>query len=234
MAIFGNLILEETVQVDDKTRLDATTSFISKGEAAITLVRIEPEAAAGYITVTGTSSKDYYLDWQYATDGTKTVSVEITTDGAPVVFTGTIEVLTAVDDKLFSDDQDLLSIEPDILKYVRPGRNSWLDFHRKAQYLILDHLNDLAFVDTNGDRLTKAAIVDVDEVKKWSKYTTLALIYEDISNAVDDVFAQKRVFYESKASSARNKSGLRFDQDGDGIISAGEGARIHSTDLVRT
>jgi hypothetical protein len=234
MAIFGNLILEETVQVDDKTRLDATKSFVDKSEADITLVEIEPEAAAGFVDVTGSSYKNYYLDWQYAgTSRTVTVSVRITTDAAPITSTKTIEVLTATDDALFSGDQDIVSIESDILKYVRPGRNSFLDFHRKAQEQILDKLNDMGIYDTDGLRLTKAAVVDVDEVNKWSYYLSLALIFDDLSNAIDDVFAQKRSFYESKALSALYKAEIKLDLNNDGTIDPLEGARLMVTDLVR-
>ena len=109
--IFPNLILENIVQENDKTRLDATKSFISKDEAAVTLVEIEPYTGAGYIDVTGTSSKDWYLDWSYPTDGNKTVTVRITTDGGPVSSSKTIWIIDSVDDNLFSYDQDLTAIE---------------------------------------------------------------------------------------------------------------------------
>ena len=58
MAIFPNAELEEVVQVDDKTRLDARKSFVSKDEADVTLIEVEPEAGSGFIDVTGSSFKD--------------------------------------------------------------------------------------------------------------------------------------------------------------------------------
>ncbi len=85
MAIFPNLKLEDIVQINDKTRLDASKSFTAD-EAAVTLVEIEPESAAGFIDITptvATNSKQYFLDWSYSgTSRTVTVSVRITTDGA--------------------------------------------------------------------------------------------------------------------------------------------------------
>ena len=70
MGIFGNLHLEEKVQVNEKTRIDCTKSFISD-EAAISLVRIKPEDGGSFVTVTS----DKYLDWAYETAGTKTATL---------------------------------------------------------------------------------------------------------------------------------------------------------------
>jgi hypothetical protein len=78
MAIFGVLESDPIVQVSDKIRLKADRSFVSKDEAAITLVEIEPVAGNGFIDVTGSSSSDWYLDWSYSTDGTAVTSLRIT------------------------------------------------------------------------------------------------------------------------------------------------------------
>jgi hypothetical protein len=212
MAIFPSLELEQKLQVDDKTRLDARKSFISTGEAAITLVEIQPEASESFIDVT--SNK--YLDWQYATNGTKSVIVRITTDGAPVTFSKDIEVLSIADDKLFSGDAELVPHEPDVLQYTREGRNSFLDVHRTAQDRILTWLDEHRIWDDNGDRLTKAAIIDLEEVNDWSKFLTLKMIFEGLSNAIDDIFHEKAMRYESMMVSARNRASLRLDRDGDG------------------
>jgi len=191
MAIFGNLRLENTVQVDDKTRLDAVSSFTTD-EADVTLVEIEPEAAAGFIDITPSPATDnalYFLDWEYSTDGTKTVSLRITTDGVPVTFTDTIIVVTAVNDALLSNDADLKTHEPCILDYIQTGRNSYLDVHRRARDLILDWLWENNFRDNNRDRYTAAALVAKEQFRKWSTYIVLKLIHEGLSNAVDDLFA---------------------------------------------
>lgn len=212
MAIFGNLELEETVQVDDKTRLDAQKTFITPDEAAITLVEIEPEASAGFIDVTS----NQYLDWQYSTDGSKTVTLRVTTDGSPESFTKTLTIITAVDDKLFSSDAELIPFEPNLLDYVKEGRNSFLDVHRVSQSLILDWLDRQKIWDVNGDRLTVDAIVDIQEVKVWSKFLTLRLIFEGLSNAIDDIFFEKAERYKDMEKVARERAALRLDLDGDG------------------
>lgn len=232
--IFPNLILEDVVQVDDKTRLDASKVFVSKDEAAITAVEIEPETGAGFVSVFGSGqSKDWFLDWQYATAGTKTATCRVTTDGSPVTKTFTLEVLSVADDNLFSTDQDIVALEHDIMKWVPAGRASFKNMHRKAQRLILAWLDENGHTDTSGNRLTKEAIVDKEEVRNWSAALTLQLIYQTMSNAIDDVFMQKSKTYESLAITHRKRLILRLDLTGDGEIDTSEGIRVKSVSLVR-
>jgi len=212
--IFPVLKLENVVQVNDQTRLDATKSYKTPDEAAVTLVEIEPESGAGFIDVT--SSK--YLDYQYSADGDKDVTVRITTDGAPTQLTKVLNITSVADDKLFSSDEELTSHEPDILDYVASGRNSFLNVHRNAQDRILTWLDEHRITDVNGDRLTKAAIVDIQEVNDWSKFMVLRLIFEGLSNSVDDIFSSKAQMYSAMEAKARNRSQIRLDRDGDGQI----------------
>jgi len=234
MGIFGKLVLENAVQTDDKTRLDATKSFVSKEESPITKVEIEPEAAGGFIDVTGGSSEDYYLDTQYSgSSRTVTVSVRVTTDGSPVTTTEDIEVLTPADDKLLSNDADLKTHEPCILGNVQDGRTTYLDVHRRARDLIIDWLYENSFVDDTGNRLTKDSIVLTEPFRKWSTYLTLRLIFEGLSNAVDDDFADKAVKYEGKEHESRKLAILPLDLDGDGSVEVNEGIRVNSLDMLR-
>ena len=231
MAIFPHIELEDTVQVNDRTRIDATKSFVSKGEAAVTLVEIDVDGG-GYVDVTGTTSDDWYTDVEFATAGTKTISVRLTTDGAPITETKDIEVLTAAVDALFSIDSDLQSHEADILKWIPVGRNTFLREHRRAQNLILDELARDRIYKRDGTALLKSDIVDILEVKEWSTFLTLTIIFQGISNAIDDVFAQKAVIYKTKAID-RKRSFLRADFSGDGIVNVTEGADMVSIRIVR-
>ena len=232
--IFPNLQLENVVQINDKTRLDSTKSFISKDEAAVTLVEVEAEAGSGFVTVGAPGlAKDWFIDWQYATAGTKTVTARITTSGAPVTTTSTLSVLSVVDDALFSYDSDLTALEHDILKWVPAGRNTFKNYHRKAQALIMAWLDENGYTDVDGARLTKLAFVDKEEVRYWSTALTLSLIFSSISNAVDDIFMQKYKQYESMALSHRNRLILRLDADGDSVIDTNEGINVRTLDLVR-
>lgn len=212
MAIFPRLELEDVLQVNDKTRLSANKTFISPGEADITLIEIEPEAGAGFIDVTANK----YLDWQYATAGNKVVSVRVTTDGAPTSFTKTISVLSEADDKLFSGDAELVPHEPDIMNYVPDGRASFLNVHRLSQDRILAWLDENRIWGTNGAKLTKANIFDLSEVNDWSKFLTLKFIFEGLSNQIDDIFADKARRYDAMMQDARGRAALRLDLDEDG------------------
>jgi len=227
--IFPVLKLEDVVQVNDQTRLDATKSYKTPDEAAITLVEIEPEPGAGFIDVT--SSK--YLDYQYSSDGDKDVTVRITTDGAPTQLTKVLSITSVADDKLFSSDEELTSHEPDILNYVAPGRNSFLNVHRNAQDRILTWLDEHRITDQNGDRLNKDAIVDTQEVNDWSKFMVLRLIFEGLSNSVEDIFSIKAQKYSDMEAKSRNRSQLRLDRDGDGSTDDESPVDLRTFRLVR-
>lgn len=233
MAIFPVLETEDVIQIGDKIRLNGTKSFLSKDNVAVTLVEIEPEAGNGFITVTGTSYKDWYLDWSYS-GATRTVVVSLRiTAGTTTTVTQSVSVVTAADDYLFSNDYDIKALEPDILKYVPEGRKSYLNVHREAQKKILDTLDEAGYTDTEGNKLTKSAVVDISEVRAWSKYLALSFIFRGIYNAVDDVFAEKARHYESMASKAFDRAKIRLDLDGDGAIAVGEAVEVVSRDLVR-
>lgn len=233
MAIFGNIEIEAVVQISDKTRLNCTKSFISKDEAAITLVRIKPESSASFVTVGTNLYKDYFLDWEYGSAGTKLVTLEITTNGSPVQFMKNITVLSASDDKLFSGDSDLSAIEPDVLKWIQQGRNSFLNIHRASQGLILDWLDSIRIWRNDGTKLTKADLSLSDDLKQLSIYITLELIYMGISNKVDDVFLSKAREYRSKALDIKNRGRIQADFNGDGILEKNENADMRSFNMVR-
>lgn len=233
MALFPNLHYEATLQVNDKTRLDASSSYVDKSEAALTSIEIEPEAAAGFISVFDANSNNWYLDYQYATDGAKAVTVRVDNGSGPVTATFTINVLTAADDRLFSTDQDLLAVRNDILKYLPEERNSFLNVHRKAQELIIADFDERGITDFEGNKLTKADVVDLSEVNEWSTYLALKLIFEDLSNAIDDVFERDAQRYMSEMLKHRDRSFLRLDLNNDGNLDLGEGVRMKSLGLIR-
>lgn len=233
MALFPKLFFEETVQVNDKTRLNASGSYVTKDEVALTSVEIETEAAAGFISVFDSNSKNWFLDFEYATDGAKAVTVRVDNGSGPVTAAFTVNVVSAADDRLFSGDQDLLSVRHDILKYLPDGRSSFLNVHRKAQELILADLDERGITDVSGNKLDKADIVDLSEVNEWSTYLTLMLIFSDLSNAVDDVFDRDSKEYRSEMMRHRNRSFLRLDLNNDGNIDLGEGTGLKSLFLAR-
>lgn len=222
MARFPLLQVEPTVQVGDKTRLDASKSFVTPDEAAISRIDISPNgAASAYIDCTD----EGYLDWCYSASGTYSPKVRIQAGAASAsgVATASISVVTSASDYLFSTDADLKLHESDILKWCEQGRSSFLNIHRRAQSIILKWLDKEGYVDINEEPFTKAAVVDIEEVKQWSTYLVLRLIFEGLSNAVDDVFARKAEYYSQLETEWRQRAILRLDVDGDGVADDGEG-----------
>lgn len=230
--IFPNLETEPVVQVADKTRIDASKTFISKDEAAVTLVEIDPGNGV-FVDVTGSSSRDWFLDWEYATDGEQTIVVRVTTDATPVTKSDTISVISEADDNLFSTDQDLVTHEEEILKYVPKGRNSFLNVHRKMQAIILDEIDERGVQNSDGTRLTKAQVVDVREVNQWSTFGVLYMIMQDLSNSVDDKFQAKAMDYKKRMEFHKNEAFLRLDFNQDGEITKGEQIGVRTGRLLR-
>lgn len=232
--IFPNLEVEPIVQISDRTRLNATKTFASKDGPLITSVEIEPEAGAGFLAVTGSSFKDWLTDWEYETAGTKVVTVRINNIPGPTFVTKTASILVvdAATDMLFATDQDLTMEEPDILKSVRAGRNSYKDVHREAQTQIVDILNRKGYRNSEGAKITKAMLIDKSEVREMAKYRALQIIFSGLSNQIGDLFQQKADLYESKFSLVSQRQILGLDLNADGMIESGEGVNIYSARLV--
>lgn len=238
MSIFGNLRFDPVAQVAEKIRLDASTSFVNQDEEDITLVRIEADTGSGFIDVSDAglaAASDWYLDWGYATDGDKTVSLEITTDGSPVVSTYTLTVVTVADDALFSSDADLQKFEPDIMKWLPTGRYTWNFVHRKVQEKILTEIYKNRIFADDGTKLEKTEVLDVSEVREWAVFQALSIIFKGIQNAVDDVFSQKAKDYGKKSDEFQQYSMnvLKLDYDKDGTLDSDEKMDFRSGILVR-
>lgn len=237
--LFPKLSFETVMQVDDKLRLDATRSFANDSEN-ITDVLIEPKAGNGFISVynNGNTSK-WYLDWAYGTDGFKDVSVKIVADSGDKTKTymAAINVLDEDTDALLSTDNDLYPYEPDILNYLPRGKNSYIYAHRKSQERILAYLDEQRIWKSDNSIYTKQDLVDLgselkDQFRQWSTFQTLLIIFESVQVSNADIFQEKKLEYENLMRQARNRSSLRLDQDGDGVIDEVP-YNIRSTRLIR-
>lgn len=142
-------------------------------------------------------------------------------------------VLTKEGDYLFCEDQDLVAHEPDILKWCIDGRSSFKDVYRRAQKMIVAWLDERGFRDINGNKYGKRDIKDIEEVKQWATYLSLRLIFQGISNVVNDVFFEKAKNYSLLEEQARSRVILRIDFNKDGIVEPKEGPSIHYTGIVR-
>lgn len=136
-------------------------------------------------------------------------------------------------DRLFCEDGDLMAHEPDIMKWVTEGRASFKNVYRRSQKLIISWLDKEGYVDVYQKKYDKHDIIDLEEVKQWSTFMSLRLIFQGLSNAVDDVFDRKSREYLSQENSARQRAVLRLDVDGDGEADVGESLSISSGSLFR-
>lgn len=237
--LFPKLTFETVLQSEEKTRLDASLSFATDDEV-ITDVLIEANTGDGFISVFNGGKRDkWFLDWAYEVDGLITPSVKLVTSlgDKTKIYTSGIIVLTQDEDALFSDDNDLIPFETDILKYLPKGKNSYIYAHRKAQERILAFLDEQRIWKLDSSRYTKQDIIDLDgefkdQFKQWSTFQTLVIIFENLQSANADIFQEKKSEYEKLMLQARNRASLRLDQDGNSIIDPTP-YNIRTTTLVR-
>ena len=230
--IFTHLLYESVVQASDKLRLNASKSFSNQG--AITNIEIEPDTGVGFISIFNTNNEKWFIDWAYGTAGAKVISVRITTD-APATVTDTydLEVISAADDNLFSSDNDLFPFEPNLSRFLPPGKSSFKYAHRAAQEKILAWLDEQKIWKKDGTRFEKSDIVDSLDFKRWSIFQTLLIIFESNQLTTNDIFEEKRQGYESDLIEARNRASLRLDLDVDGVIDETEKVSLQFAPLYR-
>lgn len=240
MGIFPFLNHEKVIQVRDTIRLDASRSFVSKDMDQIINVEIEPESGDGFKSVFSSKRDEWFLDWQFEGQSREVdVTVRLTIDDDalnPTQQTQTFKVyvLSFEDDGLFSDDSELFSYEEEIFKLLPRGKSSFIYKHRRAQNIIVESFNERGVLANNQTRITKEHLLDVDDVKQWSICLTLALIFEDNSKTVGDVFFRKSESYYSMALGHKHRAFFRIDFNGDGQLSNSEINPYYTARIVRS
>lgn len=236
---FPILKAESTVQINDKVRISALDSFGTPDEPSVFKVEIKPLAAGSFIDITAV--ENLYLDWSYSAAADNVVTLKITTrdsSGAvpvDVEYTTTLTItsVTSATDALFSNDIHLRTLEPDILNWIPSGYSSWNHIHRQAQTNILDWLNEIRLVKSDGTAYTKTDIVNRDQVRRLSSYIALRMIFYSLSNQVDDIYDKKAKQYLLFENEARNRNYISLDANGDGTITASEQAELRTFRMVR-
>ena len=226
MALFPSLAIEKVLQVDEKTRLNAELSFVTDDEV-ITDVLIQPTALEAFISVYNSGDNEkWYLDWAYEDDNFQDVAVKIVAVSGEKIKTymaGT-NVLSQEVDALLSDDNDILPFEPKIMRYLPRGKNSFIYAHRKAQERIIAYLDEQRMWKNDNSRYTKLDLSTVtdpefkDQFRQWSSFETLLIIFESFQVSSGDIFQEKKAEYTALRNSARTRSALRLDQNGDGEL----------------
>jgi hypothetical protein len=226
MALFPSITLETVLQVDEKTRLDASRSFVTDDEV-ITDILIQPSASDLFISVyNGGDTEKWVLDWAYDVDEFKDVAVQIVADSGSKIKTymAGVNVLTEEVDALLSTDNDILPFEPKIHRYLPRGKNSFIYAHRKAQERIISYLDEQRIWKDDRSRYTKLDLSTItdpefkEQFKQWSCFETLLIIFESFQVSSGDLFQEKKLDYTALRNGARTRSALRLDQDGDGEL----------------
>lgn len=212
--IFASLKAPLISQVGEQVLLDASATY-ETGSGEITKIEILPIATGTYEEV---SLSDKTIAWIYDTAGAFTATVRIN-DTLTKDFS--FDIVTSEDDRLFSKDSDLVSIESEVMNWLSFGKSTYNDKHREAQRLILEELNARGLRDDDGNEITKENIAITKELNAWSRYLTLHLIYFDLSKDQNSVFWEKAKNYKYMAKSASNQRQF-ITVDGDGNSSTGE------------
>ena len=220
---------EEIVQIDDMTMIDVSRTFATQDEGTLLSIKIKPDLV-NFSSLEFTITNEKKLKYAYNTSGEKTVSIEVQTSVSTKTITKTITALTVAEDRLFSNDSDLVKHENGIFKFLREGRTSYLDKHREAQNEILRHLDRERVTKKDGSKLTKLEIFDVEDVRDWSKYLVLYYILNSNKSEVGDVFDDKAKDYLQLSITSRASAMLRLDLDQDG---AAENYDLLSTRIFR-
>ena len=226
MALFPSMTFETVLQIDEKTRLDASRSFVTDDEV-ITDILIQPSASDPFISVyNGGDADKWVIDWAYELDSFKDVAVQIVavSGSKTKTYMAGINVLTEEIDALLSTDNDILPFEPKIHRYLPRGKNSFIYAHRKAQERIIAYLDEQRIWKNDNSRYGKLDLSTVtdpefkEQFRQWSSFETLLIIFESFQVSSGDLFQEKKLEYTALRNSARTRSALRLDQDGDGEL----------------
>lgn len=217
--IINDFKTESIVQVNDLFRVDCSKVMLASG-FEVDLIEIDLGEGDGFVEVynrtTAESNDSYevkkYLDAIYNTSGEKTVTVKATSGVDVVSKAKTITVLSEEEDNLFSSDEDLVTHEEAIFELLREGKNSFKNIHRLAQQDILLYLQE-RYPDED---ITKSSLVDITQVRSWSKFLTLYYIFQSNVNTTDDIHQTKAQLYKGLAEDALDSSVIALDLDGDG------------------
>jgi len=123
-------------------------------------------------------------------------------------------------DIVYSDDNDLLQESRDIMDFLAKGDDSFIAYHVSARNDIVQTLRntgEIKTVDYLPKQLTKWDLLDMGEVRQASKYLTLAKIFFDVSENVEDKSFSKYKSYKGMYGKAFDLFRLSIDKNDDGI-----------------
>ena len=142
-------------------------------------------------------------------------------------------------DIVFSDDQDLRGVYPSIENYLDTSETSFILRHENSRDLIVQELRNRGLTKRNSSSLVRKILtawdfLDIEEVRMWSTYLTLANIFSSLQSNNGDFYKEKTQEYREKAEFYKNASFLSIDFDDDGVSDVSEvSGDISSRRLIR-
>jgi len=235
---FIDIDTEKVIQQNDRLRINLKKSAGTNDHPVVTKVEVKPEGAGSFVQVSDNmiplDNSRWFLDWEYATTGSKVITAKFTfADLSELTKDMAISCISEVDDGLFSSDDDLKIHENDISEFMKPGKTSFKNFHRRAQTLIIEELDRKGFRNDDKTKVGKAQLLDKYEFKGWSTFLAMRLIFESVSNAKDDIFRIKSQAYANCEKDAKDKAFLVYDTNKDGQLTEVDTKTIGSIEAYR-
>lgn len=229
MAKFGIIISDEKVFSGDIIELDFNRSSFTPDET--------PEAISHEFSIDQTNwinvTQQRKIVWSFNSVGLKTVYLRLTSTSGSEVFSKSINVLDLAAQKLFSKDQDLANVEPEIMKMLPKKWSSWNLMHLAAQEKIINLIREKGWKSWSGVAYTKDDFLNVSEVKEWSIAIALELAYFNISNASNDVFMEKSKYYASLVNAREANARIKLDYNKNTVADKDEEATFNTVGLSR-
>lgn len=231
MSNFPIIKSDEKVFTGDKISFDFSKSFITPDETLAAVPNHQASFDGGVTWIDVTTSKK--IDFIYSTPGSKTVKLRVTTTLGNVVADKIINVMDIVAQKLFSNDSDLYRFEPEIDSLLPKKWTSWNLVHLESQKYFIDWLDEKRIYAADGSKYGVADLSDLDQVRQFSIFKTLELIYSGTFNQTGDIYSSKRDKYRELANDKLGKSTISLDYNKNGNLNEGERTDLHSVVLIR-
>jgi len=136
---------------------------------------------------------------------------------------------------VFSDDNDLKKESRNIDNLLAKGDSSFIAYQVAARDEIIQTLRNGGTVKKVNDlvsNITKWDILELGEIRQASKYLTLAKIYFDISENVDDKFYTKFKDYEGMYGAAFKLFYFKLDKNDDGEYKQEDDLILNDIEIV--
>lgn len=231
MSRFGIIKSDDKVFSNDKIRFDFTKSFITPDETLATPKNHEVSFDAGATWIDVTAKR--IIDFIFTSVGTKSVQLRVTTLSGNDVVSKSVEVLNLITQKLFSTDSDLYRYEPEIDNLLPNKWSSWNLIHLEAQRFFIDWLDEKRIFAKDRTKYGVDDLLDRDEVRQFSVFKTLELIYSGNHNVSGDLYQLKRDKYRELANDKLAKSQIALDFNKNGTAEINERTDLFAVGIIR-